>query len=452
MSEPMVKRRPMIDLEEFERRLRKPLSLNPEENDPLAELARFVGEPEDARREDPFKSMFEPQNRRAGALRGGPDFEQTRERTIQEPLIRGDFASIEAGLLSADAHDDLVSSATNIVLDHSGDTEDVVHSPYPETEDDTFEDSASYEEMRSRRPLYVMAAMIIAGVAGIFASFAFKGAISTSDEVATIKAVDGPVKVQPETAAGTENPSQDATVLGGPPQQPTVATVNNIEQPADLSAQTEASDGQGSPQSSVAAEGAGAAAVPIPTPPAQTQPRSPAEPQSIAELIEPRKVKTVSVRPDGTVLPNDTPPPAAVRTGQVPPARAATPPASKAATPKTVARMATPKPASAGTSGSPQSEQSSVAPTAKPADAGPVTFAVQLAAPASEQEARALQARLMQKFGTELAGFQPTIRKAEVGGKAVYRVRVSGLSSRDQATALCQKLHDSGGDCFVAKN
>src|SRR5262249_46666909 len=152
------------------------------------------------------------------------------------------------------------------------------------------------------------------------------------------------------------------------------------------------------------------------------------------------------------VVGKEGPPRGEVGTGKEPRAGAATPPASKPATPKTVARMATPKPASAGTSGNPQSEQSSVAPKAKPADAGPVTFAVQLAAPASEQEARALQARLMQKFGTELAGVPPTIRKAEVGGKTDHRVRVSGLSSRDQATALCQKLHDSGGDCFVAKN
>jgi cell division septation protein DedD len=451
MSEPMVKRRPMIDLEEFERRLRKPLSLSPEENDPLAELARFVGAPEDQQKGDPYESVFEPQNRwAAGALRGGQGLGEVRERSVQEPLIRGDFASIEAGLLSADLAEDATGSAENIVLDHSDEMEGVVHSPYPETEDAAAEASGSYEEIRSRRPLYVMAAMIIAGVAGIFASFAFKGAVSTQDEVATIRAADGPVKVQPETAAGPENPSQDATVLGGQPQQPPVAAVNNVEQPSDLSAQTQMADGQGSSQ--LAAVGTGAAAIPVPAPPAQAQPRSPAEPQSIAELIEPRKVKTVSVRPDGTVLPNDTPP-AAARSVPVPAARPAAPAAGKAATPKTIARVATtPKQTSASANGNPQSAQSTVAPKTKPAEASSGTFAVQLAAPASEQEARDLQARLMQKFGAELAGFQPSIQKAAVGGKPVYRVRVSGLASRDQATALCQKLHSSGGDCFVAKN
>jgi hypothetical protein len=38
-----------------------------------------------------------------------------------------------------------------------------------------------------------------------------------------------------------------------------------------------------------------------------------------------------------------------------------------------------------------------------------------------------------------------------VGDKAVYRVRVSGLS-REDATSICQKIQTSGGTCFVAKN
>jgi hypothetical protein len=58
----------------------------------------------------------------------------------------------------------------------------------------------------------------------------------------------------------------------------------------------------------------------------------------------------------------------------------------------------------------------------------------------------------MQKFAAELAGFHPSIRKAAVGGKPVYRVRFGDLSSRDEATALCQKVQTGGGKCFVAKN
>ncbi len=43
------------------------------------------------------------------------------------------------------------------------------------------------------------------------------------------------------------------------------------------------------------------------------------------------------------------------------------------------------------------------------------------------------------------------IRKAEVNGKEVYRVRV-GPMARDEASALCSKIQGQGGQCFVAKN
>ncbi len=43
MRDTVAKRRPMIDLEQFERRLRQPNAANRRDEDPLAELARLVG-------------------------------------------------------------------------------------------------------------------------------------------------------------------------------------------------------------------------------------------------------------------------------------------------------------------------------------------------------------------------------------------------------------------------
>ncbi|MCI0466468.1 MAG: SPOR domain-containing protein [Beijerinckiaceae bacterium] len=461
MSEPNVKRRPMIDLEEFERRLRKPLTLSQEDNDPLAELARFVGEQEDPHREDPYKSVLEPLNwRPAEYNRGGAASGEARERGFQEPLIRGDFASVEAGLLGVAHSEGPAGQQTEFDLERDGGTGTMQPWPYPGAEASS-SDSQPFEEIRSRRPLYIMAAVIVAGMAGIGASFAFKGAVSSTDEVATISPADGPAKVQPETASASESPGQDATILGGAPQTPPVSAVSSIEQPADLAAQTEAPEAQGA----IADSAAGAVSVPVPPPPAQAQVQPPAEPQSIAQLIEPKKVKTVSVRPDGTLMPAEAQPQAAAPPPPAAAPRAAPPAAAKAPAPKTVVRAApAPKPAPVDASGNPQQPaQTTVAAKAKrppatapreqapAAEAAPAAFAVQLAAPGSEQEARDLQARLVKKFGSELAGYQPSIHKAAVGGKDVYRVRVVGLSSREQATALCQKVQSSGGNCFVAK-
>lgn len=468
MSEPIVKRRPMIDLEEFERRLRKPLAANQGDDDPLAELARFVGEQEDPYREDPYKTVFEPLSRYpAGTSRSGQDHGEVEERGTHEPLIRGHFAAIEAGLLGAARHQSGENLSLSEDLDGSEEAEGADPWRYGDTAAGSREAGPPYEEIRSRRPLYVMAAMIVAGLAGIGASFGFKGAVSHQDEVATIRAADGPAKIQPETAASTEIPAQAASILGGSPQQPPVAVVNNVEQPADLSAQANVPEAQADPPRAIAGLPTGAASVPVPAPPVEAQPQPSAAPLSIAELIEPKKVKTVSVRPDGTLLPNDAPPQVTASAVPVPAARPAIASLAKAATPKSAARVATtPKPVAPDANGIPQPRTSAAAKAkrvelADTRDQAPATglpqasqgsFAVQLAAPGTEQEARETQVRLMNKFAAQLAGFHTSIHKAAVGGKPVYRVRVPGFPSRDEAIALCQKLQSGGGNCFVAKN
>ncbi len=459
MSEPIAKRPPMLDLEEFERRLRKPLAAIQGDDDPLAELARFVGE-----QEDPYRAVFEPLSRRpAGASRREPDHGEGEERGAHEPLIRGDFAAIEAGLLGAARHEIGENLSESNELNGCEEADGTEHWRYEDTAEDSHEAGPPFEEIRSRRPLYVMAAMIVAGLAGIGASFGFKGAVSHQDDIATIRAADGPPKIHPETAAATEIPEQDASILGGSPQQAPVAVVNNAEQPADLAAPANVPEAQANPPPATTGLATGAASVPVPAPPPQAQPQPSAEPLSIADLIEPKKVKTVSVRPDGTVLPNDTPPQVAAAAVPVPAARPTAASMARAATPKSAARVATtPKPAAPDANGNRQSRTSvakrgegsdtqDLAPAGAP-QASPGSFAVQLAAPGTEQEARETQVRLMQKFAAELAGLHTSIHKAAVGGKPVYRVRVAGFPSRDEAIALCQKVQSGGGNCFVAKN
>jgi hypothetical protein len=468
MSEPsdtIVKRRPMIDMDEFERRLRKPLAPSQREDDALAELARFV-----SGHEDPYKTVFEPLNKRsAAALGGGPERAEASPRGAQEPLIRGDFAAIEAGLLGGGLQPNMAGQSESFELSGGDEARREDDWRYLDSAEDTADPGSAFEEVRSRRPLYLMAFLIVAGIAGIGASFAFKGAISSQREIATIKAADGPAKIAAQTVPGSDNPSEGASILGDASQQPPAAVADKVEQPADLSAQANLYSGQANPPVAAAdAAGgvmaSGAASVPVPPPPAQAQAQPSAEPNSIAALIEPKKVKTVSVRPDGTLVPNDSPPQLASAGVPVPPAHPAAP-AAKAATPKSAARVATtPKPPVAGANGNVPAPRTSIAAKAKPvqladagdqapADAAPQgSFSVQFAAPGTEQEARDIQVRLMKKFGAEFAGFHPSIHKAEVGGKPVYRVRQGGLPSREEATALCQKVQSNGGNCFVAKN
>jgi cell division protein FtsN len=96
----------------------------------------------------------------------------------------------------------------------------------------------------------------------------------------------------------------------------------------------------------------------------------------------------------------------------------------------------------------------SVAPASAPVPAAtdaPIGgFSVQIGVRPSESEARAAFAQMQQKYAA-LGGQPALIRKAEVNGNTLYRVRVGPLSKED-ASSLCAKLQGSGGQCFVTKN
>jgi hypothetical protein len=89
------------------------------------------------------------------------------------------------------------------------------------------------------------------------------------------------------------------------------------------------------------------------------------------------------------------------------------------------------------------------APAPVPAATG--GWAVQLAAPATELEARAEAGRLGRKYAGDLGGRSLSYHAALSRGRTVWRVRVAGLAESD-ALALCNKIKGGGGACFVAKN
>jgi hypothetical protein len=449
----------MIDLEQFERRLRQPNAANRTDDDPLVELARLVGGPD-----DPYKAVFEAQadHRAAGAGETQGQYEadaweeaEPQDFETEERMLGAGYASFEAEAPRGQSPSALHENAGAFLADDQSE-----HWRYEDEAAPGSDYESDYEsETRSRRPLYIMAAIIVAGIGGIGMSFALKGG-SAPHEVAMIKAVDGPAKVQPETTAGADAPDQDASILNRIPQAAPVAVADATEQPLDLSQMPDHASRAPAPGA-----GFGAASVAVPPSPAQGAGvgQASAEPLSIAGLIEPKKVKTVSVRPDGTVLSYDAAPPTPSVVAA--PAHLGAAPAAKAATPKSTARVATtPKPVAAAGA-------TDVARGANPNNPKPVevadaqagsapasegvanggAFAVQLAAPSSEQEARDIQLRLIKKYGADIPGFHPSIRKAVSGDKTVYRVRTVGLSKED-ATALCQKVLTSGGKCFVAKN
>lgn len=449
-----------IDIEEFERRLRMPEPKVP--NDPLAELARLVG---GTNKSDPLASLFgDPPAEHAGAQRREPTFDaQHPEPTFDAPADHGAAPHVQGDLRGSFdqapvyephpqpaafdefAHFERAEAPPADGWDETAPVPEVVAAPPP-------------PPARSRKPLYLTAAVIAAGFIGIGASLAWRGGPGATGETPTIKAASGPVKVHPPASQTAEAPGRDSALLDKTAATPQVRQVVTREEAPMDPAQAARS---ARIVSSGATEGATGA---IPAQPG-VAPQPPARPTATG-FPEPKKVKTVAVRADGSIISSET-----TATAPQPPAKPAAPaPAaqSKNATPKSVARVATtpkveeeaePRAAAQRPAARPKAEAKAETPTrvaraetqddAAPARASGGGFAVQLAAAGSEAEARQTAARLGQKYSEALGGRRPSFHKA--ADKDVYRVRVGGLS-REAAVEACEKVKSAGGGCFVARN
>jgi hypothetical protein len=177
---------------------------------------------------------------------------------------------------------------------------------------------------------------------------------------------------------------------------------------------------------------------------------------------EPRKIKTFSVKgdqPDGAAMPVTSTPPAAAK--PVPAARAA---AAAARSPSAVNANASSAPLSL----SPQAEPSAAAPAAEPrtrvAANSPVQLApsgggasggylVQVSSQKNEADAQASYKVLQGKFPAVLGSRAPLIKRADLGDKGVYyRAMVGPFDSPDEASQFCGSLKTAGGQCVVQRN
>jgi hypothetical protein len=191
---------------------------------------------------------------------------------------------------------------------------------------------------KSRRPLYVMVAIVIVAIAGVAVSFGLKNRASGPPEIASIKAESGAAKLQGETTSSADAPGQNAAILSKTPEPSPVALDNGTKQPIDLPQVEEKT----LPAESHAQIDNGPPAVPS----APVLAPTPAEQLSMAAPIAPDTVKTDLVRPDGTLLPNGTPPQANIHETLLPAPQS--PAATKAPTAKAARHVPKPlKPATA---------------------------------------------------------------------------------------------------------
>jgi hypothetical protein len=453
-------------------------------NDPLAELARIVGQ------EDPFGNLLAGDRAPAAQRKGPPTFDELfapRGEPIRpvhtsdrwsEPSTHQEAARPYADERPYDgpAYDE---QAAQPAYDPRYDTEPA--SAYAAQDNAQQYDSGAYESYegqaqeaaprKSRKAALAVASVLGIAALGVGGVVLFGGKGSPiAGEPPLVTATAGPTKVQPQSPGGVEIPNQNKQIYERAAQDTKTRVVNREEQPVDVRQATRV-------------------APPTPTDAVTTGSAAPAANSSLGE---PRRVRTISIRPDGTVVPDSapaaaTPSPAPTRTAAatpmvmpvttptVPTTPVAAPaqprPAAPVAAPVTAApstpaaNTPAPRPAAATPAASTSGASPQAAPAAQPqrvaavAPAAPAAaatatdapvsgFSVQLGVAGSEADARKAFQGFQQKF-SDLNGQSALIRKAEVNGNTIYRVRV-GPMSREEATSLCSKLQGSG--CFVAKN
>jgi len=463
----------------------------PSGNDPLAELARLIGQ------SDPFAEFGRESTRRAptppsertdwntqplGAPQTSPYGTDPRTSlstpkysgngSYAPPRVQADPAPQDYGRSSytrqayggAPLPGDADQYPPENDARYSADADDYQNEVYDENppgEQDYYEDTP-----RSGRRLGIMAiagvlALAVVGTAGAFGYRALFGPSTSGKPPPVIKADTGPSKIVPANSGKDANKLiTDRVNDRGQPEK----LVSREEQPLERST-----------------------AVVLSQPAAQ-------QPMGTGVLAsEPKKIRTIAIHPDQagggdvaapstslasaattTARPTPVAPPApAVRPAPpAPTARAAettTADAEENATPAArpappvrqvpmsgnaplslnpnaaPSRAAPPPPAAARTASLPPQPQSA------PAPAGGGSF-VQVSSQRSEAEAQAAFRGLQAKFPNQLGGRPVVIHKVDLGAKGTYYRAMIGPFASNEAAELCSSLKAAGGQCLVPRN
>jgi len=336
----------------------------------------------------------------------------------------------------------------------------------PDAQDDMMPPAYAAQEQRPRRGMLIAA--IIGGVVvlGGVGAFALSGG-GGSGAPAVITADQSPIKVRPENPGGAAVPNQDNKVYdtvartssNEPAQQRLVTTA---EQPIDMAAQEETPLDEedtivGSDEGIAPAAGKSEDRIQQ-----AIQEDSGSAQHAEVAAVAPRKVRTMIVRSDGTLVPREDPAPAvdpATTSSEGAPVANEPVPAEATMAPKVAAQPSS-TPASVAIAPSRPSDQPvNVVGEVKPDQVAALNtnagaageWAMQIASQPTEAAAQASYQDLLRRYGNVLNGHQANIVKAEIAGKGTfYRVRVPA-QTRNDAISLCESYKAAGGNCFVSK-
>jgi SPOR domain len=301
---------------------------------------------------------------------------------------------------------------------------------------------------RRRGALFKLLALLALAVVGTGSALAYRTYVGSksSGEPPIIKADNSPTKI---VAAPTDNTAK------APDRMPTGDTTEKLvsreEVPVDVNARTGGATG-------------GPRVVFPPLNPSTSPPPSSASTNTMPPAgngaiptngtlpnNEPRKIKTLSVRGDQAADSNAAVPPPAP-----PPTRSAAAQKSRPGAPS----GSGPIPLTPDASQAQAAPATRVATTTNPAPAPAAPsaaasgggFLVSISSQQSEADAQNSYRSLQNKFPTQLGSRSPVIKRTELGDKVVYRAMVGPFATADEAKQFCVDYKAAGGQCFVPRN
>lgn len=320
---------------------------------------------------------------------------------------------------------------------------DYADDPYAYRDGYDYESEEEEVEKPRRGGLKTVIAVLALAVIGTGAAFGYRTYVGSprSSEPPIIKADAGPNKVVPApTSDSSGKQIQDRVAAAGNAAE---QIVSREEQPVDVK--------------DIAKGGPRVVFPPLnqnanPPSTASVAPNGRMPPNTANGTIagnEPRKIKTFSVR-------SDQPDPAAKPTvaSRAPTPTAAPSPAAPATTRAASApTVAVPIALAPQHSNAAHTQVASTNPTQAAPAATTGGYVVQVSSQRNEADARASFKALQAKFPSSLASRSPLIKRADLGAKGVYyRAMVGPFASSDEASQFCGGLKSAGGQCVVQRN
>jgi hypothetical protein len=305
-----------------------------------------------------------------------------------------------------------------------------------------YDDGVEERAPQRRGGLITIAAVLALAVIGTASAFAYRTYVGSprTGEPPIIKADVGPTKIVPTPADGTAK-LPDRLVSGAGAEK----IVPREEAPMDVNARS----------------GTRVVFPPLnqntnPPSTASVAPSAPLASASNGTLpnSEPRKIKTLAVRgdqPDGAAMPV-TSAPAIAKPGSAPAAAGQRNPAGSANASASGPLSLVPQGAEQAAPAETRTRVAATNPTQAVAPSGS-GYVVQVSSQRNEADAQASYRTLQGKFPAVLGSRSPLIKRADLGEKGIYyRAMVGPFGTSDEASQFCGSLKTAGGQCVVQRN